>query len=303
MSQLQKIQSRAGFVAKTRLASKYKDHPIGTKCFVNLLRSAQIPSPTTTIDEDTVGDVLMKIANEQWETPVVCLPVTSIDTDKKGQLSLVFNCCMSEVLFQWCLSNQTIMITVATWALQVLEYGLQVRFDDVPPSFPKMKCKGELITEAEVDLSPTDEPMESIEQEIEQDQSGELIELRLPNSGMRNLLIEEVDDRDSRPKVELVGAETGSKPSRPNAEPELEISFQFVELDESMTREGFKRRYAVEYSRPIDLELVHDSKMAEVQVVNSKTGKSVLKIPVSETVSELRSFQVDKERRLYIFLK
>lgn len=132
------LDPKPGYVLKTRVF-KSTTTIGGTKVFVNVCHDPQVPKPLQEFDPNIVFPLI--VAN-QWEIPIILSAEKEVK-DKKGNISLCYDCCINETCFRWCMINGDLKSILNEWCLEAIEllYNLIL---DRQYSTPKMLSKGPL---------------------------------------------------------------------------------------------------------------------------------------------------------------
>lgn len=136
-----KLDPKPGFVVKSRVvdAKDLSTHPYSTKVFINVCRDDNVPKPSRDFEPEVVFPLII---DNQWEIPII-LSTEKKGTDKKGQLSFIYDCCINTSCFQWCQLNSDLRQILIEWCLEAVElmYDLVLERNY---SIPKMLSKGDL---------------------------------------------------------------------------------------------------------------------------------------------------------------
>ncbi|KAH9201519.1 pre-RNA processing PIH1/Nop17-domain-containing protein [Zygosaccharomyces rouxii] len=167
LSSVVTINPKPEFVIKSKLVStknRPKDLPelqIGTKVFINLCHDEQVPQPDINFDPAIVYPLII---NDQWEIPIITSSMRQ-DTDKKGALCYVWDCCINTKCAQWIRKEYQLREIVVEWCLESCDLAelLEISRDDI--SFPKMKSKGPIL------------PLEMLSEELNNDYKKEMAKM------------------------------------------------------------------------------------------------------------------------------
>lgn len=158
-----KLDPSPGFVVKTKIleSSKPNVRLITTKVFINICHDKQVPKPKQDFDPAVVFTLII---NNKWEIPII-VSEEKIGTDKKGQNSFIYDCCINSTCFQWCQVNSDLRSILIEWCLEAIELLYEVTLER-EYSIPKMLSKGELsgtiISESELDESGFQKKLQSL---------------------------------------------------------------------------------------------------------------------------------------------
>ncbi|AET38694.1 Pih1p Ecym_3194 [Eremothecium cymbalariae DBVPG len=148
------IQPQPGFVVKSKLEfSKNNCLKLKTKTLINICHDEQIPCPEVDFNPSIVYPLIM---NNKWEIPIVTSSVRE-DTDKKGKLCYVWDCCVNSKCMQWIRKDYQLREILVEWCLESCELRQEVSISREVLTFPKLKSKGHIP------------PLEILVQDLEQD--------------------------------------------------------------------------------------------------------------------------------------
>lgn len=230
-----------GFVVKTRILEATNPSLISTKVFINVCHDPQVPRPPQDFDPAVVFPLIIE---NQWEVPLIVSRERET-TDKKGVRSLVYDCCMNNICFQWTQLNKDLRSIVIEWSIEAIEmmYSLTLERDI---SLPKMVSKGELerteIPAEELDESGLQKKLQQLKQdevmglveEMGQDESDEELPEIMNISGKANKpIIEELGElnigkKQEKKKEAIVNEEVKTKSP-------MQLSFQLSFEGENAT--------------------------------------------------------------------
>lgn len=130
-----------GFVVKTKIVNSRNltGHPIHMKVFMNICHDKQVPKPSKDFDPP---EVFPLIINNEWEIPII-VSNEKENKDKKGQPSLVYDCCINSLCFQWCQVNSDLRSILIEWCIEAIELLYELTLER-EYSIPKMLSKGDL---------------------------------------------------------------------------------------------------------------------------------------------------------------
>lgn len=130
------LDPKPGFVVKSRIL---EGKGIGQKVFINICHDPQVPKPSQDFDPLIVFPLII---DNKWEIPHI-LSTQRETKDKKGVVSLLYDCCMNTTCFQWCQINADLKTIVIEWCIESIEL-MYLLVLDRETSIPKMLSKGEL---------------------------------------------------------------------------------------------------------------------------------------------------------------
>lgn len=201
------LNPKEGFVVKTKIidATDYNKYNISTKVFINLCHDPLVPKPPQEFDPTVVFPLII---NNQWEIPIITSREKE-SKDKKGQPSLVYDCCINSTCFRWCQINADLRSILIEWCIEAVEIMYSVVLER-EYSIPKMLSKGEL-TKTEILKSELEGSLQNKMEHIADETMGLLEEMReneendvdlneeLPDimnvgGGKKKSLIQEIDD-------------------------------------------------------------------------------------------------------------
>ncbi|CAH2353205.1 protein interacting with Hsp90 1 [[Candida] railenensis] len=201
------LNPKEGFVVKTKIidATDYNKYNISTKVFINLCHDPLVPKPPQDFDPTVVFPLII---NNQWEIPIITSREKE-SKDKKGQPSLVYDCCINSTCFRWCQINADLRSILIEWCIEAVEIMYSVVLER-EYSIPKMLSKGELtkteILKSELEGSIqkkmdhiADETMGLLEEMRENEENDVDLNEELPDimnvgGGKKKSLIQEIDD-------------------------------------------------------------------------------------------------------------
>ncbi|KAI8389695.1 related to Protein interacting with Hsp90 1 [Nakaseomyces glabratus] len=118
----------------------------GSKIFVNLCHDPQAPKPEIPFDPNIVYPLII---NNKWEIPIVASSIRT-DTDKKGQVCYVIDCCVASDCVKWFVEDYQLKEIVVEWCLEAAELREVIEISRDKISFPKMRKKGDSIPDLEI---------------------------------------------------------------------------------------------------------------------------------------------------------
>ncbi|QPG73397.1 hypothetical protein FOA43_000707 [Brettanomyces nanus] len=149
-SNVESIVPEPHFVIKTKIFSKYRGSPSGTKLFVNVCTHSIVPLPVNSDGTDTKYFdpqlIFPLIMDNKWEIPIITSPDLRNGTDKKGQHCLIVDCLINDKPMNWCLVNKDLRMILIQWCFDAVEFRIGNNFiiDRDVIILPKRSYMGDL---------------------------------------------------------------------------------------------------------------------------------------------------------------
>lgn len=280
------LEPKDGFVVKTKIidATNLEKYDISTKVFINICHDSQVPQPKQEFDPQVVFPLII---NNLWEIPII----TSCEKeskDKKGQPSLVYDCCINSVCFRWCQVNADLRSILIEWCLEAVEMMYDVILER-EYTIPKMLSKGEL-TNTEILKSELEGSVEKKLEHIADERMGLIEDLReKENEGI-------AEDLEALPDIMNVG---GNKRSKGVLIEEVDD----VEMEEKRKRAASNKIQVVtdvdaKDDMDLDLDLVAAA-TANDEEIGLKELKTMKISPTEETLFHMEIDNSVTERRIH----
>ncbi|CCH60139.1 hypothetical protein TBLA_0C03360 [Henningerozyma blattae CBS 6284] len=116
------------------------------KIFINVCCADEIPKPDVDFNPNIVYPLIM---NNKWEIPIVTTSIRN-DTDKKGNLCYVCDCCINTACADWISKDLQLREILNEWCLESCELREVIEISRDNIAFPKMKKKGNKIPTLEI---------------------------------------------------------------------------------------------------------------------------------------------------------
>lgn len=201
------------FVVKTKVTDHGRTSLLtGTKTFINICHNAEVPLPEVDFNPSIVYPLIM---NNKWEIPIITSSIRQ-DTDKKGNLCYVCDCCINSKSVTWIQKDLQLREILVEWCLESCELREEVELSRDEITFPKLKKKGAgipplqiLSQELKEDFNKTidkminqenDNPVSILEMKRDLMDTDDATDDNLPplfpinNSGTKKPLIQEIED-------------------------------------------------------------------------------------------------------------
>lgn len=255
------INPQPEFVIKSKLIS-VQNRPselpslkVGTKVFINLCHDDKVPKPDVKFDPAIVYPLII---NDQWEIPIITSSARE-DSDKKGALCYVWDCCINSQCAQWIRKEYQLREIVVEWCLESCDLSELIEISRDKISFPKLKSKGSIA------------PLEILSEELNSDYKKEMAKiLKDEREEPGNLIKVRRTLMDDEEKAAVEG---GNLPPLIPNNPSEQLRKPLIEEVNALT---------IEEQRPKTLKDLH----FEVKMGKADDNTHKLRIDI---VSELRS--------------
>lgn len=295
------------------------------KIFLNVCHDSQVPKPDINFNPNIVYPLIM---NNQWEIPIVTSSIRE-DTDKKGGICYVSDCCINSECIQWISKDLQLREILIEWCLESCELREALEISRENIAFPKMKKKGDLIPKLEI-LS--EELTNDYQQEISNAIESEKLSDPISIFKMRRDLIDEENDSTLNgtylpPLFPNSNSQSPNKPliqelndlslSKPQMKPKIhrpifnDLNFE-VTMRKTTSTDMFKLRLDIksEISSSLDLNLQYYSETNELLLKNinlNEFEEKHLRIPLPNIfshsdISNMKTFFIKCEKKLIIFI-
>ncbi|ODV76407.1 Pih1p CYBJADRAFT_122111, partial [Cyberlindnera jadinii NRRL Y-1542] len=301
------------FVIKTRLqvgTTTPKYRAANTKVFINVCTSPLIPLPEKSYNPPETYQLIM---SNEWEIPIVASEERD-STDKKGQLSYVYDCVINDEAMSWIHRDPQLREIVMEWCMESVEVRSELTLDREQISVPKMVSKGapqeikllksELHGTAGSTLDGPDDVIQ-LKRLVDDDEDLDInldINEPLPKPNRKPLIqeIKELEINDTKPE------------QAPKVRPE-EAKKERLKYETSMSKinlaNGYKLRIEIksQNSSSLDYTLSLDRSRNAIVLQNENRNYESkdleLALPDIFQTPEIKSFFVATERKLVLFIK
>lgn len=305
------ISPQGSFVIKTRLltgTSSPKNRLANTKLFINVCISPDIPLPPQKYDPPATYQLIME---NQWEIPIVTSEERE-DTDKKGQLSYVYDCVINLEAMNWVHRDPQLREILMEWCMESVEVRSDLVLDREQVTIPKMVSKG-----APVEIKLLKNELDGKANETFEEPADILQIKRYVEDEPMDIRIGEVDGQSSKTKpliqeITEMRIKDPEPPKRSIQAKQSPSSKERLEYQTSMSKcetNGYKLRIEISSQNTssldynLDIDRTTNTLILQNQNPKYEAKELELELPTIFSTPEIRSFFVATESKLIIFVK